>query len=378
MVARPAPSPQSRRILDLARADRRAATAALGQLPPEAQAAALCETPVAKRGELLNLLPRPEEVIPLVPEAELCFSIKAVGVTDSSWILELATPEQIVACVDLDAWSGDTPAIGTLGEWMATLAETEDEPLLLALRSLDPELLTLYLKARIHCVAKPDDSDGWDPPDGGQTLDGQFYLVPRTQDDIAHLVRLLQLLFVHDYWTYFRTVQGIIHELDTENEEWALRWRTGRLEDLGFPPWEDAMRIYGYLRPGEEATIPEDGDPLDVDAWHLPVWLPGFPAEVEDSPSIFSALAALGERERSGAFFAFVSLANRVAVADRMDLADAESTPRAIAKTARVASLGLEHIAREHGLDPVDTLRRVALERLFRVGANLDAAKASR
>ena len=88
-------------------------------------------------------------------------------------------------------------------------------------------------------------------------------------------------------------------------------------------------------------------------------------------------IAALEDEERRTAFHALVALANKIAVADRMALSDAESTPRAIEKAARFASGGLEFLAREHGLDPIEVLRRTPLDRVFRVGANLepDAAK---
>jgi hypothetical protein len=41
-----------------------------------------------------------------------------------------------------------------------------------------------------------------------------------------------------------------------------------------------------------------------------------------------------------------------------------------------VASLGLEHLASASGLEDVEVLRRVTMERLFRVGANLDPENA--
>ncbi len=67
-----------------------------------------------------------------------------------------------------------------------------------------------------------------------------------------------------------------------------------------------------------------------------------------------------------------ISLANHIAVADRMELGDPESLPIAIDKAARFTSDGLEFVAQENELSLEETLRRVSLERLFRVGANLD------
>jgi hypothetical protein len=71
-----------------------------------------------------------------------------------------------------------------------------------------------------------------------------------------------------------------------------------------------------------------------------------------------------------------VAVANKVAVTDRLPLGDAESTPRAIEKAARLINDGLAHVAAENALDDPQVLREVTLERLFRVGANLSPESA--
>ena len=184
------------------------------------------------------------------------------------------------------------------------------------------------------------------------------------------------MLFSADYWTYFRLMLGVIHELPTETEEWALRWRNARLQDLGFPTWEDAIRLYRHLKPEELATLPSDQHPLDVAAWSLPVWMPGLPEAREGGRAVFRAITRLDEDERRAAFFSFVAVANEVAVAAHMELSDAETTPRAIDKAARWIDRGLAHLAAEHGLANEEVLRRVSFDRLFRVGANLDPERA--
>jgi hypothetical protein len=55
-----------------------------------------------------------------------------------------------------------------------------------------------------------------------------------------------------------------------------------------------------------------------------------------------------------------------------MSLSDAESLPQAIEKAAHFASEGLAFVSSANAIDAVETLRRVPLETLFRVGANLD------
>jgi hypothetical protein len=283
--------------------------------------------------------------------------------------------EQIVACFDLDAWSGISVDPIRLDTWIAALAATDEETLLRSAQAIDPELIAIFLRNHVDVFLKPspqDDPD-WSPPDRSQTLEGQFYFVAKDpKDDLAALLALLHALFRGDYWLYFRTIQAVHEEFEAENEEWALRWRTGRLEDLGFPAWDRAMRIYGFLRPDRRADLPEDTRVLDLGEASLPIWVSDLPGERTSERSIFRAARDLDAEERSSLFHALISLANRIAVADRMDLGDAESLPLAIEKATRFASDGLDHVAEKNSVPLEEALRRAALDRLFRVGVNLN------
>jgi hypothetical protein len=348
-------------MLKVARTDRRAAVAELEKLSLDAQVELACETPLARRPELLELLPEPERVIARLPHAELCFTAKHVGLADAGWILSSATDEQLVACLDLDAWHHLTPDLSRLGAWIDALSEAGDETLVRAARAIDPELLVLFLKDRIEVVLKPAGDDDWQPPPGAQTVEGQFYFsARRSSDDLARTIAL--------------AMQGVIWELTSETEEWALRWRGGRLEDLGFAPWEESIAIYAPVRPEQRAQLAEapSADPLDVEAWTLPVWMPRLPGAPDSGPLLLRAAAQLAGEERARFFFAFLALANKVAVADRLPLGEAESIPQAMDKATLLASRGLEHVAQANSLDPPAVLRRISLERLFRVGSNLE------
>jgi hypothetical protein len=368
-----------KRVLVLARKDKRAAEAMVEGLSLDEQVTMFCETPLARRATMLELFDQPEAVIPLIPEAELCFTIKAVGLMDGSWILEHTTNDQLVACADLDAWNGILPSAESLGSWLEIMAEAGEETLLRGGQSIDAELWVLFLRARIWVELKPNDDESWQVPVGGQTLDGQFYFIAKAnKDDIAAIARLLQTLFVKDYWLYFRVLQGVMWEMDSDLEEWAIRWRTGRLEDLGFPSWDEAMRIYGFLRPDLRAKIPPEEIGLDGFEMDLPVWMPQLPATRDAKHAVFRAAAELDTSERRAFFFGFIGLANKVAMADGLPLGDIETLPKAIEKVAVLASLGLEFISGEHKLDLASVVRRSKLERLFRVGANLDRTTADR
>jgi hypothetical protein len=167
-------------------------------------------------------------------------------------------------------------------------------------------------------------------------------------------------------------MQGTIWELDDETAAWAERWRDGRLEDLGFPPRGEAtLALYSLLPAEQLGDLPAEAPTLDTESWRLPVWQPELPVVPDARHLLFRAAAELDPEARSTFLYALLSLANAVAVADRMPLGDAESTPRAIERAAELSSAGLEHLATAHGLDPTEVLRRAPLVRLFRVGANL-------
>ncbi len=366
---------RAKQILTWARKDRAGARGALSALSVDEQVALVCETPVSRRVELLDLLHAPEQVIPALPDAELCFTAKAIGLADAAWLLTYATEEQIRTCVDLDAWSDDeTPDRLRLSEWLSAMIESGDDSLLRAVRALDAELLMLWLADRLEVHLKPNDDPGWQPPAGGRSLEGQFYLISRRADDsLEDVLRLLGLLFSEDYWLYFRLLQSVSWESTPENEEFALRWRTGRLQDLGFPPREEALAIYAAPRPEELELLP-DVAATTPGEWHLPVWMPELPAAADPNLLLFRAASELDPAARRAFFYAFVALANQVAIADRMPLGDAESLPQAIEKAARSASLGLDWLAERHGLGTVETLRRAPLSRLFRIGSRIERA----
>jgi hypothetical protein len=369
--------PHSKQILNLARRDRDAARARVASLAIHEQVRLICESGAALRPRLLGLVPEPDQVIPMLPEAELCFSIKAAGLQDAAWIVEHATDDQLQACLDLDLCSDLTTDREQLNEWLGCFAEAGDESLLRILQNVDPELQVLWLCDRLDVVVRDADPSAWQAPPGAKTVDGVFYLLPRrADDDLAVPLRLLTLLFSEDRERYERLLQAARYELTAETEEAALRWREARLQDLGFPPREEALAIYAPLPEGALRALPEAA--LRPVPWHLPVWAPRLPSARDAAHSVLRAAAGLDREEQSGFFFAYLALANKVARADRLALGDAESIPAALEKVAVLASYGLDELTRRHAVGATELLGRVPLEFVFRVGVTLDRGGAGK
>ncbi|NNL67616.1 MAG: hypothetical protein HKP30_15305 [Myxococcales bacterium] len=381
-LVRPTLPDRAARILEKARSDREAAKAALAELSVDGQVALLCETPVARRAALLSLVAAPELVIPRIPEAELCFIVKAIGPSDAGWVMEHASNEQMVACIDLDAWSGSRFSPERFGEWWLAAADAGPETLVGWFHALDPETLILALHDRIDVALKPADAtdrEDWVPPAGSQTLEGNFYYRARHEgDDLAELTVLLKCLFEANYWDYFRVMHGPLQELPIETEEWALRWRRGRLEDQGFPPREEAAALFARIEPEDLDTLPDEKPVLDVGGFRLPVWAPRIPVAPDAEHALLAAAARLSEDERSAFLERLFSVANKVAVAYGLPLSDVESVPTAIEDAIVLASRGLEELSRAKGLSGDAVLRRVPLEHLFRVGASFHPDRARR
>jgi hypothetical protein len=166
----------------------------------------------------------------------------------------------------------------------------------------------------------------------------------------------------HLYW---QLVYALVYESAAECEESALRWREGRLADLGFPDRAQAMRVYRPLRPEQAPVwqVPESSGAL-VLGETLPRQLQG--------SLLGDALLKL-PAQRAGDILGYVlAVANSLAVADRMRLSDVDAIPHALAKAVRGIDLGLRELARVRSQAPADVLDTTAPLDLFRIGATLD------
>jgi hypothetical protein len=346
----------------LAKTDREAARTALAELDSEAQARLCLEVRPEQRVELLMLVDRPEDVVPLFPDQELCFTARATGMSDAAFLLELATPRQVQACFDLDAWRSYDfdPARGN--DWLDALVEAGPETIVRALEAIDPELWVLVYRsfAEVVVLGKEDEK-----PPGWLSVDGTVYWNLHGETDPARVEQVMRALLEHAPHLYWQLVYALVYELPAECEEWALRERDGRLADMGFPVLEQAMRVYRPLRPEQ---VPVGGDAGGADAL---VPMESLPRQLHGS-LLAEALLKLPSG-RAGDVLAYVlAVANSIAVADRMRLSDVDCVPLALEKAVRGIDLGLRELARVRAASPADVLDATAPLDLFRVGATLD------
>lgn len=349
-------------LLRLSRSDRAAARAAAARMSVEAQASACQDLRLEVRNEFLMLVEHPEDVVPLLPEAELVQTVRAGGMSEAAWLLELATPAQRITAFDLDCWVGSELQVERVHEWLDALIEAGRPTLVKALEEIDLELLLLavHAEAEVAVVSKEQE-----PPIGYFTPDGVVYFGTAPDASPHRIHEISHALFSEDQPLYWRLVYGMLFESPSECEEYALRWRTNRLQDLGFPDVEQAMRVYRPL-PVERVTdwVPPVSERALVDVTKLPRQLRG--------TLLGEALAKLPAARAADLLGYVLGVANSLAVADRLALSERESVPQALEKAVRGIDTGIRELSRARGQAPEEVLDRTAPLDLFRVGATVD------
>ena len=309
------------------------------------------------------LVDSPEAVVPLLPEQEFVATILSGGMSEASWLMEIATPEQRVACIDLDCWTVYDVDLIRFEEWIDALIEAGRPTLAKALNEIDPEVWVLAMRsmANVMVVAKEEEA-----PPGWTTEDGVCYFQPRSDEAFARVKEITQTAFSEVQPAYWQLVYGMLFELESECQEYALRWRTGRLKDLGFPDREQAMLAYRPLTADRIPTweIDDDEQAAVVPFATLPELLQG--------TQVGRALARLPAGRAADVLGYVLAVANSLAVADGMSLSDTDSIPMAMRKALRGIDRGLEEVALAQRLAPERVLDRTRPLDLFRIGATLD------
>ena len=174
-------------LLRLARRNRSEAIEKLRALPPDRQARACLDLRPALRSDFLDLVDSPESVVPLLPEAELTITLRAGGMSEAAWLLEVVTPAQRRACFDLDCWyglpgsEGKSIDLARAYEWTEALIEAGRSTLIAVLDESDAEFWVLLLRAMVDLAIPSGEEEK--PGEGWFTVDGSVYFSPKSGVD---------------------------------------------------------------------------------------------------------------------------------------------------------------------------------------------------
>ncbi len=230
---------------------------------------------LARRGErLLASTDLADEVAALEP-LEAYYIVREIGLGQSLPILLKLNEEQLEACVDLDCWSRHDFAADSLDEWLTAFALAGPEALAQGFFALDYVVQLLFL-AQTVTVYDPDtdevphqDEEDEDAPVRAMTPDG-FYLLELKTDLVMkiHPFTVLDALYQYDLAATHQLLSEVRVELPSQVEEEALRFRNGRMQDIGFVTPDEADVLFS--RPATRQPLSRPQKPVDSPVSRVP------------------------------------------------------------------------------------------------------------
>ena len=291
-------------------------------------------------------------------------------------LLALADPEQNRAVLDLDCWHKQDLRSTRLLEWLDHLRESGLEPFLDTLTVLDSELLVAGFSEHVQVHAVLPEEEEEEPKPYDEVMSNELYRLEFVDPDSAwneRIQRLLAYLRHADLNAYHALMQGIVSSPQSELEEWAYRWKSGRLQDEGFPDYYDALEAYRIvdavpeLAPG---AIEPPGRPANAEETGL---IPGYAWSMTPAGSLLAQ--ALGGRFDSETLerlcWEMVGLCNRELVVDQVDFSNADAVKSSLRRVHAFANLGLEYFRNLHSYSAESLLREHSLQTICQTGISL-------
>jgi hypothetical protein len=190
---------------------------------------------------------------------EFFWLLKEIGETDALGLLQLASAEQCLFILDMELWEGATFSEEKACHWLAYFMEGGEPRIHELLNYVDFEFLQLLLSRELIVGGGIGDHSNDEErfSDYDHTFDGVFMLSFKNPKHSQLIGSFLSMMIKLDNPLYTALMEGVKGDVDLELEEECQRFRTGRLEDLGFPPLDEALSIYARVNP---ATFQLHGD----------------------------------------------------------------------------------------------------------------------
>jgi hypothetical protein len=333
-----------------------------------------------RRADVLLESERPREAIRALPGDEFYYVIHELGFPEATAILQHGTPEQVQTALDFALWDRDQIAPDRVDEWLSEMIDAPPATLSAWMKGLDVELFALMLRQRavIHNLTEtegeiPDHVEDpvWSTPD-------RFFAIELKGDEDAQRVTraLCDLLYRMDAQWMRRVLVAVAAELDSQLEEQSYRWKSGRLADLGFEEYYDALEVYREIDPASvkiTSASPPRPRPFGDEGHAAFAGVPTGLAERLSGGSPFArAVAGITDKgELANVEASLVILSNRVLAADRVTPGDDEAVGTSLARLAATLDLAIEFLARQDIEQAVQAVRSVPLVRLFQLGVSL-------
>jgi hypothetical protein len=337
----------------------------------------LSPTTVKRRLEQILALPNSAVLIQALSPVEYTLLLKEAAEMRPV-LLELAHPEQIRTVLDLDCWDKDTLRSTRVLEWLEELQRSGEEVSRHALEVLDREMLILALQRHIKVHAVLPLEEEVEPRLYDEVLDNELYRIEFVTTDSLwneRIVRILQMLRLIDLDYYHSLMQGVMREQESALETWAYRWKSGRLQDEGFPEYYEALETYSLvdlkqLLPASFMPLQTPGLPESAAvSGQVPSYVWSLtPANSPLDTAIASHLSVATQERLCGEM---IYLCNRALVVDQVDFADAVAVRTSLARVHATLNIGLAYLWEQQRQPLPVLLTTYALQTIYQIGFTL-------
>ena len=307
---------------------------------------------LTRRGErLLASTDLADEVATLEP-LEAYYVVRELGLDQALPIVFQLSPDQLEACLDLDCWNRYDFTADSLDEWLTAFAQGGPQNLAKSFFSLKHVVQLLFL-AQTVTVYDPD-TDQVPPEDQekdtirAMTPDGFYLLELKTEIALKiHPFTLLDALYQYDPTATHQLLSEVRVDLQTQIEEEALRFRNGRMEDIGFVTPDEAAVLFS--RPDIRQPLPRSKKSIDCAPTRLPSV---YASSLVETSLLQQALALITDQEFLSLLEQEIVLAiNSAIIAYGEKTQDVEQISDIAERVRDTISLGLESLLAQQESD---------------------------
>jgi len=315
--------------------------------------------PWGKRQELMILSHRFPELVRSMPVEELFWTIKATGPEDALPLISATSFQQLQFMLDLDWWEKDDFRLDRATAWLLLLFEAGEETVNSWFNSLlekDPYLIPALMRHFMDIQKRPDDMEIEEAKDllYPFTVDNTYYIAFKKEKLQTLWARVIMKLLEISPGSYRDCMETILTETRTECVEAAWKLRCGRLSDFGLPDYFSALDIYAQVPPDKISHLSMPGPvSSDMEGEEMPAFVPTL--YIGDFPTLRRAVERLADTPHMARIISeWTGTANKIIMADRIDLDDPDIIRKALEKTGALINLGLETMEEARSGDSVD------------------------
>ena len=328
--------------------------------------------------------PQPAALVHSFPEQDFYLLVNEIGAEDALPLLSLATNKQWEHIVDLETWQKDRLDPKAVTRWLSFLLEADSKRFFRWFLEEKLEFVELYLFRNIEVRIREHDQDPSDFGDDYFTLDNTYYFkfidIPaetesEKQNDAQRrtlLSRITESLASYDHHAFQGVLLEAAHIIPAETEEDCYRWRSVRLAEKGFLPFDEAVGIYqpitsAELKKKDKKFIPDSLEQISA----LPVPVAPLRELKEDNHFTRALQKVEPPNVLQQIQTEFANLCNQMVVADQKIISERDVLQEIVKKASGYVSIGLELMLKDKKVDPARAavlIARYALQDIFRVG----------